>query len=110
MRVVDAGGEPVAMAARILGDLGASVTKVEPIGGSDLRRTMPFAPGVGSLRHAAWDAGKTAITVADPLHDARLDDALRTCHVVLATPGWDGVVELDRDRAPQASWVDVTPF
>jgi crotonobetainyl-CoA:carnitine CoA-transferase CaiB-like acyl-CoA transferase len=107
LRVAQAGGEPVAVAGRILADLGATVTVLEPADGADLRRSMPFAPGIGSLRHAAWCAGQTTVTTDDP--DA-VAEVLGRTHVVLATPGWPGTPRLDRALAPQAAWVDVTPF
>src|ERR1044071_8867496 len=97
VRVVDLAGEPAALAGRILADLGADVVKVEPPAGDPLRRIGPFQPGTGrSLRFAAWNAGKRglACTAADP----RLDALLGGADIVLETPGWPGVVEVDPSR------------
>ena len=88
--VVDLAQEPGRTAARILGDLGATVV-----------RPGPADP---TLRGLVWDAGKE---IVDP---ARLDDLLASADVVIATPFARGAVSVDRAQAPQAVWVDVTPF
>jgi crotonobetainyl-CoA:carnitine CoA-transferase CaiB-like acyl-CoA transferase len=125
LRVVHAGGEPVAVAGRILGDLGAIVTIIEPPGGAALRMTMPYAPGIGSLRHEAWHAGASSFVLrrdgtgtsagsddadADPDIDGEVEELLAAADIVLAMPGWPGTPTLDRSGAPHAVWVDVTPF
>ena len=43
LRVLDLGGPSPQFAARLLGDLGADVIKIEPPGGDPLRRHAPFA-------------------------------------------------------------------
>jgi crotonobetainyl-CoA:carnitine CoA-transferase CaiB-like acyl-CoA transferase len=111
LRVVDLAGEPAEIAGRILADLGACVVKVEPPGGDPLRRIGPFqgAKESGrSLRFAAWNAGKRGL--ACDTGDARLAALLAGADIVLETPGWPGVLEVDPARAPQAIWVRVTPF
>ena len=108
VRVVDLAGEPAAMTGRILCDLGADVVRVVPAGGDALDSAPPMGPS-GSLRRLAWDAGKQVLTVDGP-EDPRLDALLDGAALVLATPGWPGVVEVDPWRAPHASWVLVTPF
>jgi crotonobetainyl-CoA:carnitine CoA-transferase CaiB-like acyl-CoA transferase len=109
VRAVDLAGEPAALAGRILADLGADVVKVEPPAGDPLRRIGPFQPRTGrSLRFAAWNAGKRGL--ACTAADARLDALLGGADIVLETPGWPGVVEVDPARAPHAVWVRVTPF
>ena len=45
LRVLDMGGPAVQFAARLLGDLGADVVKIEPPGGDPLRNQPPFAHG-----------------------------------------------------------------
>jgi len=112
IRVVDLAGEPAAMASRILADLGAEVVKVEPPGGDPLRRVGPFADagteGERSLRFAAWNAGKIGLVCeAD---DPRLDSLLAGSDIVIQTPGWPGVLEVDPARAPHSVWLRVTPF
>jgi crotonobetainyl-CoA:carnitine CoA-transferase CaiB-like acyl-CoA transferase len=96
-RVVDLTGESGALAARILADLGAEVTRVEwPGRGAHLRRYVH--------RHAAWTARST-IVEAGPA-DPRLDTILADADVVLATRGHG----IDVGRAPQAVWVHLSPF
>jgi len=109
VRVVDLAGEPAAMTGRILADLGAAVTRIEPAGGDRLRTVPPLGPDGRSLRDAVWNAGKTRMTV-DSADDPRLTAALAGADVVLTTPGWPGVIEVDPSLAPRAVWVAVTPF
>jgi crotonobetainyl-CoA:carnitine CoA-transferase CaiB-like acyl-CoA transferase len=101
IRVVDLAGEPAAIAGRVLADLGAEVVLVEPPGGHPLR--------ADTHRWAAWAAGKRAIEVSGT-DDPRIDGLLADAHVVLTTPGFPGVLEVDERRAPQAVWLSVTPF
>ena len=111
VRVVDLAGEPAAMASRLLADLGADVVKVEPPQGDPLRREAPFAggdPQGRSLRFAAWNAGKRGFSCE--AGDPRLDSVLAGADIVIQTPGWPGVLEVEPSRAPGAVWVRVTPF
>ena len=94
LRVVDLAGEPGQWCGRILADLGAEVVKMEGPRGDPLRG-LPH-------RFAAMNAGKSSIA-ADP-------GLLGRCDVVITTPGWPGVLELDPALAPQAVWVSITPF
>ena len=95
LRVLDLAGEPAQMAARILGDLGADVTRVAcPDGGRPVDRL-------------AWDAGKRLVSLGP---DDELGELLGAADVVINTPGWPGALELDPGRAPRAVWVSVTPF
>ncbi|HXZ61130.1 MAG TPA: CoA transferase [Acidimicrobiales bacterium] len=108
VRVVDLAGEPAAMTGRILADLGAEVVRAVPATGDPLAELPPNGPD-GSLRQLAWGAGKTTLSVGDA-GDPRLAELLAGADLVLCTPGWPGVLELDPDSAPRASWVLVTPF
>jgi crotonobetainyl-CoA:carnitine CoA-transferase CaiB-like acyl-CoA transferase len=102
-------GEPLAMAGRMLADLGADVVKLEPAGGDPLRHVPPVDPHSGlSLRFLAWNAGKTSITY-DP-DDSRIAALLRAADVVIETPGCAGALELPVAHAPQAVWLKATPF
>ncbi|HEY8216109.1 MAG TPA: CoA transferase [Acidimicrobiia bacterium] len=101
LRVVDLAGEPAAIAGRVLADLGAEVVLVEPPGGHPLR-LQPH-------RWAAWTAGKRAIEVTGP-DDPRLDALLADADAVIDTPGFPGVLDVERERSPQAVWLSVTPF
>ncbi len=100
------------MAGRILADFGAEVVHVEPPGGDPLRETGPFADidgrGRVSLRFLAWHAGQ--ISLACEADDTRLDALLAGADLVIDTPGWPGVLQIEPSRAPQASWIRVTPF
>ncbi len=109
LKVLDLAGEPAAMTGRILADLGATVTKVEPKGGDPLRRVAPLAPDGSSLRFGVWNAGETTIEAEGP-DDPRLIELLSRADAVIDTPGWPGAMEVDPARAPRAVWVSVTPF
>jgi crotonobetainyl-CoA:carnitine CoA-transferase CaiB-like acyl-CoA transferase len=99
------------MAGRILADLGADVVKAERPDGDPLRRIGPFEGGDESgrsLRFAAWNAGKRSL--ACEADDPRLAALLAGADIVLETPGWPGMLEVDPARAPHAVWIRVTPF
>ena len=98
LRVVDLGAEPSARAARVLGDLGASVVRVVPPGGDAL---------AGNVARA-WNAGKEVVALG--ADDPALDEILARADVVFDSPGTHGTTELDPARAPDAVWVSITPF
>ncbi|MEZ5504316.1 MAG: CoA transferase [Halioglobus sp.] len=109
LKVVDLAGEPLAMTGRMLADLGADVVKLEPAGGDPLRTSPPLDQRSGvSLRFLAWNAGKTSIAY-DP-SDARVARLLRAADVVIETPGFPHALELPHSVAPQAVWLQATPF
>src|SRR5439155_1551066 len=91
VRVVELGREPVQVAGRVLAELGASVTVVDPRDADDVRAT-------------AWGAGKATAGVDE------LVGLLAAADVVLVTPFEPGIPEAHRSDAPDAVWVDVTPF
>ena len=91
VRVVELGREPVQVAGRVLAELGASVTVVDPRYADDLRAT-------------AWGAGKATAGVDE------LVGLLAEADVVLVTPFEPGMPDARRSDAPGAVWVDVTPF
>ena len=97
LRVVDLTGESGALAARILADLGAQVTRVEWPGRAVRLDRYPH-------RYAAWTARSTVIDAERD--DPRIVDALARSEVVLATRGHG----LDLSAAPEAVWVHVSPF
>src|SRR5262249_40811207 len=96
--VVDLGDDPSARAARVLGDLGSSVTRVVPPSGDVLHGNVA----------RAWNAGKHMRALA--ADDAELDALLAAADVVFDTPGVAGTHQLDPARAPDAVWVHITPF
>lgn len=65
--VLDLSDEPVALAARLLADLGAEVIRVEPSGADAMRQAPPFVDGVPglerSLAHIAYNAGKKSLAL-----------------------------------------------
>jgi crotonobetainyl-CoA:carnitine CoA-transferase CaiB-like acyl-CoA transferase len=95
LRVVDCTVERGELAARLLGDLGADVVKVEPPGGSPSRGLAPVRGGV-SLAFAVRNAGKRGVVLdlgdepdVDRFHDLLAhSDVLVTSDVDLA-PGLD---------------------
>src|SRR5437016_1286581 len=99
IRVVDLAAAPAQMTGRILADLGAEVVKIEPPDG-DPARAEP-------MRFAAWNAGKTSVFLGPD--DAGLSELLRGADAVIETPGWLGGPSLDRELAPWAVWVSITP-
>ncbi|HEY7107148.1 MAG TPA: CoA transferase [Acidimicrobiia bacterium] len=86
LRVVDATVERGELAARLLGDLGAEVVKVEPPGGSPARSLPPVRKGV-SLAWAVRNAGKlgVALDLDVDTDRARLDDLLAHADVLFAS-------------------------
>ena len=98
LRVVDLGGDPSARAARVLGDLGASVVRIVPPAGDVLRANVA----------RAWNAGKEVRALAAGAPE--LDALLAGADVVFDTPHEDGTLVLDPARAPDAIWVHITPF
>lgn len=109
LRVVELAGEPAAMTGRILADLGAEVVKVESPAGDPLRSVPPLGPDGTSLRFAAFNLGKQALTASGP-DDPALRRLLLCADVVLTTPGVSGLVDALPSSAPSAAWVAVTPF
>jgi crotonobetainyl-CoA:carnitine CoA-transferase CaiB-like acyl-CoA transferase len=94
LRVLDLGNDPAARAARVLGDLGASVVRVVPPEGDVL---------TGNVARA-WNAGK------DVRAFAALDAALADADIVFDTPAVPGTITVEPSRAPNAIWVHITPF
>ena len=108
-RVLDLAGEPLAMAGRMLADMGADVVKLEPGAGDPLRcaASVDLYSGV-SLRFLAWNAGKTSI--AYDADDGRVDGLLHGADVIVETPGYADALEFPAAYAPQAVWLKATPF
>jgi crotonobetainyl-CoA:carnitine CoA-transferase CaiB-like acyl-CoA transferase len=98
LQVLDLGDDPAARAARVLADLGASVTRAVPPSGDPL---------TGNVARA-WNAGKAVHALA--ADDPALADLLARADIVFDTPGFPGVHHLDPSQAPDAVWVRITPF
>jgi crotonobetainyl-CoA:carnitine CoA-transferase CaiB-like acyl-CoA transferase len=92
LRVLDLGNEPSARAARLLGDLGATVTRVVPSTGDVL---------TGNVARA-WNAGKEVVVGDD------VDEYVAAADVVFDTPGAPGTHQISPTTGPV--WVHITPF
>ena len=121
--VVDCGeGVAAGVASRILGDLGASVIKIEPPGGERLRRLGPFADtgpdGERGGLHLALNAGKESIVADLGTADGRqrLRALLREAEILIESegPAVAGSRGLDYDSLsrdfPSLVYVSHTPF
>jgi crotonobetainyl-CoA:carnitine CoA-transferase CaiB-like acyl-CoA transferase len=121
LRVLELVDERTAVAGRLLTELGANVTLVEPPGGSPLRASPPFVDDQpGQERSLKWwsNAGGKRSVVSD-IHTtdgrARFRELVERADVVLEGSG----LELDRlgigwstfgpDRT-NLIWISVTPF
>lgn len=122
LRVVELGSGPGALCARLLGDLGADVVKVESPGGDPLRGDPPFwrdqPHPEGSLTFLALNMNKRSVTLdacrAEQL--ATLDELLRAADIVVESP-WPGAGEQlqrflteTRGRHGRIIWASVTPY
>lgn len=114
-RVLDAGGAITAYCSKLLDDLGADVTVVEPPEGHELRRRPPFGPGGESLVFAWYHGGAHSVT-ADPAPD-ELAELGRGADVILVSPSpataWPGF----EAGSPRPTWAPaeatvcaLTPF
>ena len=95
-RVLELADEPVLLAGRLLGDLGADVVQLEPPGGHSLRRRGPFWQGdedpERSLPWLAQNTSKRGITL-DLARPQGRELFLRLCDHA------DAVIEARRPRA-----------
>lgn len=116
-RVLDLTREPGFFAAKLLGDLGADVVKIEPPAGDPARRRPPFWGGVAdqerSILWLALNTSKRGITLDVALPRGRevfLDLAARADVVLQTDPipglGWPEL----RARNPRLVHCAITPF
>jgi crotonobetainyl-CoA:carnitine CoA-transferase CaiB-like acyl-CoA transferase len=67
LRALDLAGEEAVYCTKLLADLGADVIRVEPPGGSDIRKLGPFvgdvADGERSIQHLYFNTSKRGITL-----------------------------------------------
>lgn len=108
--VVDAGGATTAYAAKLLWDLGAEVTVLEPTTGHELRRRPPFDHRDTTCSLVFdWYHGAHAVQIVEDEHE--LADAMAGADVVLVAPGnapWQDDIA---DLAPTDAIVcSITPF
>ncbi len=122
VRVLDLTGYLTQMCARVLGDLGADVVKIEPPGGDPARRLGPFAGGTAdperSLRfiHANRSKRSAVVDLTSVEGQEQLRALARHADVIVEdfTPGYlDGLgLGYEALRASNAGLVfaSVTPF
>jgi crotonobetainyl-CoA:carnitine CoA-transferase CaiB-like acyl-CoA transferase len=114
IRVVDAGGATTAYCAKLLWDLGADVTVLEPPGGNELRRRAPFhrEDARRSLVFDWYHGASTSVTV-DPADLDALRSATAGADVVLLSSD-RSTWPLDEDRPtwvpPGAVVCSISPF
>ena len=112
VRVLDLSGEIGSYGTKLLGDLGADVIKVEPLGGDRQRKRPPFARGEEgvdtSLVFAYYNSNKRGVEIdlTDPRCTAQLarlaagrDLVVIDQSAIPPTPGWDPVTRT-------LSWAD----
>jgi crotonobetainyl-CoA:carnitine CoA-transferase CaiB-like acyl-CoA transferase len=117
-RVIDFTNERGLLAGRLLADLGADVTQVEPPEGSSARRVGPFSDEGDSFYWEAYAANKRGVT-CDLESDEGRGLAFRLCAEAdfvfeSETPGTmarRGLAYEDVQRAnPRAVYTSITPF
>jgi crotonobetainyl-CoA:carnitine CoA-transferase CaiB-like acyl-CoA transferase len=120
LKVVELADDLGAYTGRLLAELGAEVTKVEPLGGDPARRRGPRPPGGdqdASLTWLAWNAGKQGATLdlQTVSGRARLETLLADADILLQGGG-DHLAALGLDYAylsgpnPRLISVIVAPF
>ena len=77
----------VALAGRIVADLGAEVVKIEPPAGDPLRRTPPIA-GEASALFAFLNAGKRSVVLPREEHSTALPRLAERAHALIADAGF----------------------
>ena len=107
VRVLDQTDEWGELSSRLLGDLGADVIRVEPVGGSRSRRAAPVRKGI-SLGWVFRNGGKRVVEL-DTTEDGRAEvDRLLAGADVLVTSG--PVDEELLDRYPTLVVLVITPY
>jgi len=118
--VVELASELTAYTGKLLVDLGASVTVIEPPGGSPLRGYAPFVDDVPGPDRSLWwwhyQASKASVTIAldTPEGVAQLAALLAAADVVVEAQGPGVLAALGIDEAalraahPRLVWVSIT--
>jgi crotonobetainyl-CoA:carnitine CoA-transferase CaiB-like acyl-CoA transferase len=122
LKVVDLSGLAGAYGTRLFAALGADVIKIEPPGGSPLRRMAPFIDGAPDSESSLWWAylamgcQSVVIDIDDPDQRSTLAGLLADADVVFDDHG-PGVLDgygLGYDAistdSPGVVWVSITPF
>lgn len=117
IRVVEAGGQRLEYAGKLLADLGADVIKVEPAGGDPSRQFAPAdagrPAGLRSLTFNVHNAGKRSVTIDRP-GTARLLELAAWADIFLLEQGtltsWDITSEQVHSSNPDLVVVAVADF
>ncbi|MBI4236125.1 MAG: CoA transferase, partial [Chloroflexi bacterium] len=122
LRVLDLTGYLSQMCARVLGDLGADVMKIEPPGGDPARWLPPFADGSPdperSLRFINANRSKRSVVldIRSPEDRERIGALAQRADILVEdfTPGYLAGLGLGyehlRERNPGLVYVAITPF
>ncbi|MGI9616674.1 MAG: CoA transferase, partial [Acidimicrobiales bacterium] len=122
LRVIDLSGLVGAYASRLLAALGAEVIKIEPPGGSPLRRMAPFIEDGPERESSLWWAylamgtRSVVIDIEDHEHRNKLAALMQTADIVVDDHGPDvldglGIgYEATRVANPGVIWIAITPF
>jgi crotonobetainyl-CoA:carnitine CoA-transferase CaiB-like acyl-CoA transferase len=123
LRVVEVGGGiPVAMATKLLADLGAEVVKVEPPGGDPIRHAGPFRPGQSNPEaggaHVYLDTNKRSLELdlTAAAGQAALRELAQGAHLVVQglPPARMAACGVDYDALSAANpalvLLSITPF
>jgi crotonobetainyl-CoA:carnitine CoA-transferase CaiB-like acyl-CoA transferase len=107
VRVLDQSDEWGELSSRLLGDLGADVIRLEPIGGSPSRRAAPVRKGI-SLGWVFRNGGKRILEL-DASRDDRstIDGLLAEADVLVTSRPIDGDL---LDRFPRLVVLVITPY
>jgi len=118
IRVVDLTDNEAAIGAFLLGQHGAEVIRVEPPGGSALRRARPLLADGSSAVAASFgrDSRSVVLDLDDPTGRARLDELLAGADVLIENlthtgrARWDLTPTATGTRHPHLVHTSISPF
>ena len=107
LRVVDLTDAYGAYGARLLGDLGAEVVRIEPSGGGAGRRRPPLALDGTSLHHLHRNVGKLITQTGDA---NVIEGLLAGADIAFCSGSWAAEAQRLSKRHPHLVVASVTPF
>ncbi len=122
LKIIDLSGLAGAYGTRLMASLGAEVIKVEPPGGSPIRRLAPFVEGAAEHEASLWwaylamGAKSVVIDLETPAGRDRLRRLLREADAVIDDRGPEDLDsrglghEAIAAENPGVIWVSITPF